>query len=445
MLRKLSFHKKSLVVFGLGCLALLLAALGTVAESRGQAGHKHETTDPAPKKKLSPSDADYRFEPDEKRLSLRGTSAYKMFKEQEGIPNYGGWFVDVYKLELAPWKRMGPGITGAYVDLEGAGALVNAFLLEIPAGGKTVSTHHLFEEQILFLSGEGETHIWQSDPSKKVIVPWKEGTLFSPPLNARHQHFNKGTEPARLVTVTDLPLKIDIFRNPDFIFNAEYDFTDRYAGQSDYFDPENSQDFAPMPGSHSMSIVNLVRNAWTWRLFHAGQGYKDIDRHFMLSANTMTGHIEQFPQGTYERAHRHGPSSTIVLLNGTGYSLMWDTKHGYTPWRDGKSDQVQRVDWYQGIMVIPPIQWFHQHFNNGAEPARFIKLGGSPGHELYPMTGNVLEGGIRYTILFRNEDSHVRSLFVEELAKHDATIKMPPRGELIEMERASGDGPLTVP
>ena len=200
-----------------------------------------------------------------------------------------------------------------------------------------------------------------------------------------------------------------------------------------------------MAGSHSLSIVNLVRNAWTWRLFHAGQGYKDIDRHFMLSANTMTGHIEQFPQGTYERAHRHGPSSTIVLLNGTGYSLMWDTKHGYTPWRDGKSDQIQRVDWYKGIMVIPPIQWFHQHFNNGAEPARFIKLGGSPGHELYPMTGNVLEGGIRYTILFRNEDSHVRSLFVEELAKHDATIKMPPRGELIEMERASGDGPLTVP
>ena len=177
MLRNLSFHKKSLMVFGLGWLVLLLAAPMTATEGE---------------KKLSPSDADYRFEPDEKRLSLRGTSAYKMFKEQEGIPNYGGWFVDVYKLELAPWKRMGPGITGAYVDLEGAGALVNAFLLEIPAGGKTVSTHHLFEEQILFLSGEGETHIWQSDPSKKVIVPWKEGTLFSPPLNARHQTLQQG-------------------------------------------------------------------------------------------------------------------------------------------------------------------------------------------------------------------------------------------------------------
>ena len=60
MLRKLSFHKKSLVVLGLGCLALLLAAPMTAAEGE---------------KKLSPADADYRFEPDEKRLSLRGTSA----------------------------------------------------------------------------------------------------------------------------------------------------------------------------------------------------------------------------------------------------------------------------------------------------------------------------------------------------------------------------------
>lgn len=73
--QKIKFHKKSLVLCGLCCLALLLAAPMTAAES---------------KKKPSPADADYRFEPDEKRLSLRGTGAYKKFKEHEGRPNYTG-------------------------------------------------------------------------------------------------------------------------------------------------------------------------------------------------------------------------------------------------------------------------------------------------------------------------------------------------------------------
>ena len=389
--------------------------------------------------------ADYPFRPDHERLGLRGESSYTKFQEQEGIPVYTGFSIDVYQVELKPWKRQGSGILGAYIDLDGAGSLVNAFCLEIPPGGETKPTRHLFEEQLLILSGAGETHIWQSDPSKKIVVPWREGTVFAPPLNTWHQHFNKGQESARMVAVTDLPLKIDLFRNVDFIFDTNFDFTDRYSGQANYFDPENSRDYAPMARSHSLSIVNLVRDAWTWRLFHAGQGYGDIDRHFVLSDNTMTGHIEQFPVGTYERAHRHGPSSTIVLLSGTGYSLMWPTSLGLTPWEDGNDDQIKRVDWKKGIMVIPPIQWFHQHFNNGSEPARFIKLGGSPGNELYPMTTQVLEGGVRLTILFRNEDFYVRDLFEKELAKHGDKIQMPPREELIDMERKSGDGPLTVP
>ena len=394
---------------------------------------------------LSPADQDFPFRPDHERYDRHEKSAYIQFQEDEGIPVYPGFAVDVYDIALKPWMRHGPGISGAYVNLDGAGSLVDAIVMEIPAGTQTKATRHMFEEQILFLYGEGETHIWQSDPAQKVVVPWREGTLFSPPLNAWHQHINKGSQKARMVAVTDLPLKLDLFRSRDFMFNTSFDFTDRYAGEADYFDPERSIDFPPNNRSHSMSIVNLVRNAWTWRLFHAGQGYHDVDRHFLLSDNTMTGHIEQFPVGTYERAHRHGPSSTIVLLGGTGYSLMWPSSLGTSPWSEGKGDQVKRVDWKRGIMVIPPVQWFHQHFNNGTEPARFIKLGGSPGNQFYPMTGKILEGGERYTILYRMEDTLVRGLYEKELAKWDAKIKMPPMAELMEMEKKNGHGPLTLP
>jgi hypothetical protein len=346
---------------------------------------------------------------------------------------------------LGSWKRAGSGIRGAYINLDGAGDIVDAFVMEIPVGGKTNPVRHLFEEQILFLAGEGETHIWQKDPQKAVVIPWREGTVFSPPLNANYQHVNKGSQVARLAAVTDLPLKLDLFRNTDFIFDTNFDFTDRYAGQPNYFDPENSKDYGPMKGSHSLSIVNVIRNAWTWRLFHAGQGFKDVDRHFVLSANTMTGHVEQFPSGTYERAHRHGPSSTIVLLTGTGYSLMWPTSLGETPWKNGKGNEVKRVNWKRGTMVVPPIQWYHQHFNNGKDPARFIKLGGSPGNELFPITTDVLEGGERYTILWRDEDAYVRELFKKELVEHGYELTMPSVEELTRIEKQAGDTSLNVP
>jgi len=383
-------------------------------------------------------DADFRFRPDTERKTLRATkSSYRHWQDQEGVPVYTGSAQNLYKIALKPWKRLGPGVTGAYVDLEGAGALVNAVVWEIAPGAQTKPERHLFEEQLLVLTGEaGEAQIWQSDPAKKVSIPFKRGTVFSPPLNTNHLFINKGKTPARFVAVTDLPLKIDQFRNPDFIYNDNYNFTDRYNGQADYFDPENSKDYSNT-GAHAMSVVNLIRDAWGWRLFHAGQGYGDIDRHFILSDNTMTGHIEGWPVGAYERAHKHGPSSTIVHLGGHGYTLLWPNNLGTTkPWQDGKGDKVEKVDWEEGTILIPNIQVYHQHFATGPEHAKFIKLGSSPGNTKYDITTDVLYGGERHMILFKDEDPYVRTLFEKELAKTGKKIIMPPIEELIKMEAA---------
>ncbi len=393
-------------------------------------------------------DEDFRFRPDHERQALVKKSSYLQFLDQEGIPVYTGWAVDdLYAAKLKPWKRQGPGVMGAYVYLDGTGGVVDAFCMEIAPKAQTKPERHLFEEQILILKGEGETHIWQKNPAKKIVIPWRKGVAFSPPLNTWHQHINKGTEPVRLVAVTDLPIKIDLFRNVSFIFNNNFDFVDRFAGQADYFDPENSKDYptSMARGEHSLSVVNLIRNAWTYRLFLAGQGVGDIDRHFVMSDNTMGGHVEQFPIGTYERGHRHGPGSTIILLAGTGYSLMWPPSLGTTPWKDGKGDKVVRVDWKGGTILVPPTQWFHQHFNSGKDPARFIKLGGIPGNDVYRLSTRQLAGGENFMILFRDEDPYVRSQFEKELARHGAEIEMPPMNELIELERHGGEKVLEIP
>src|SRR5205823_6461679 len=76
-------------------------------------------------------------------------------------------------------------------------------------------------------------------------------------------------------------------------------------------------------GHHTHSLVNFVPNIWKTRLYPAGQGVDDDDNHLAMARNTMACHVEQFPTGTYERAHRHGPGSTIILLDGSGFSMMW--------------------------------------------------------------------------------------------------------------------------
>jgi quercetin dioxygenase-like cupin family protein len=383
------------------------------------------------------ADDDFRFRPDHEREALGGQSAYRKFQQQEGIPVHQGFAINVYTVKIGPWKRMGQGVSGAYVDLDGAGGIVNLTVTEIAPGAQTRPEKHLFEEQVIIVRGEGEFHLWQTDPAKKVVVPWRRGSLFAPPLNTWHQFINKGKEPVRMAAVTDLPLKLDIFRNPDFVFNNNYNFTDRYNGQPDYFDPEKSIDYSPKT-AHSLSIVNLVRDAWTWRLFHAGQGYGDIDRHFLLSDNSMTGHIEAWPVGAYQRAHRHGPGASIVHMGGPGYTLLWPMSLGTTPWKDGRGAKVVREDWKEGTFLIPPINWYHQHFAIGPANAKFIMLGSGPSNEKYRITTRVLRGeDVGHMILFKDEDPYVRQLFEKEVAKSGAKVLMPPVKELIVMERDS--------
>ena len=96
---------------------------------------------------------------------------------------------------------------------------------------------------------------------------------------------------------------------------------------------------------------------------------------------------------------------------------------------------MELVPWGPGVLFVPPAQWYHQHFNNGKDPARFIRLGGPPGNEKYPVTAEGLTTGTNTMILFRDEDPYVRDLFEKELAAKGAKIAMPSREELSKLEQ----------
>src|SRR5258708_33599537 len=135
------------------------------------------------------------------RLVFTGPSPYRQFLKKEGIPVYEGGFIDDNKLELKPWKRVGA--LGAYIFLEGTAGTVDAWVCEIPPGSQTNAERHIFEEQVLVLSGKGRTQVWQRDPSDMITVEWEKGAVFPSPLNAWHRHINTGKDPVRMVAITN--------------------------------------------------------------------------------------------------------------------------------------------------------------------------------------------------------------------------------------------------
>src|SRR5262249_13985959 len=164
---------------------------------------------------------------------------YEQWMESEGIPVHHGYhIVDVRVAEVKPWARMET--KAALIDLEGAEATDGAYIFEIAQGTITKPVRFMFEESIFVLDGEGETTVWHENRPKQTFK-WQKNTLFSPPLNTWRVHKSTGREAARLISVTDLPVTMDLYHNADFIFNNDFVFRDRYNNQPDYFTTNESK------------------------------------------------------------------------------------------------------------------------------------------------------------------------------------------------------------
>jgi oxalate decarboxylase/phosphoglucose isomerase-like protein (cupin superfamily) len=131
----------------------------------------------------------------------------------------------------------------------------------------------------------------------------------------------------------------------------------------------------------------------------------------------MTAHISQVPVGTYKKAHRHGPGAHVIVVEGSGYSLMWP-----------EGSDLRRFDWEVGSLVVPPDMWFHQHFNTGPEPAKYLALRwNSRKYRVFKkqeVDKDVADGGSQ--IETKDEDPRVRQIFEEELAKHGVESRLDP-------------------
>jgi oxalate decarboxylase/phosphoglucose isomerase-like protein (cupin superfamily) len=281
---------------------------------------------------------------------------------------------------------------------------------------------HLFEKNIYVLEGRGATLVGE-DPNSRTSFEWKRGSVFSVPINTWHQHMNgSGTEPARFVAVTTAPLIMNYFHNDDFIFNNPFIFEDRVSPQKN-FTGEGTL-FTGNSGRVNVWETNFIPDIETFTTFswkERGAGGASVM--FELADNTQAAHVSQFPVGTYKKAHRHGPGAHVIIISGVGYSLLW-------PMGGRIPEDVERVDWHVGSMVVPPTNWFHQHFNGGTEPARYLALRwGSQKHGF--SLGSASEGEADVSVKlggaqieYEDEEEFIHDTFAETLSKAGGESKM---------------------
>ncbi len=140
---------------------------------------------------------------------------------------------------------------------------------------------------------------------------------------------------------------------------------------------------------------------------------------FELAESTMGAHISEFQVGMYKKAHRHGPGAHVLILSGEGYSTMWP---------EGK--EMMRINWKPGSILVPPEGWFHQHFNSGNRPARYLAL--KMLSRRYKLTPGKIKSDVPlnqggWQIEYEDEDPEIRRVFEEECARSGTTVIMPNR------------------
>jgi hypothetical protein len=135
-----------------------------------------------------------------------------------------------------------------------------------------------------------------------------------------------------------------------------------------------------------------------------------------MAKGSMNSHISQFPVGTYKKGHRHGPGAHVIILSGSGYSLMWP-----------EGEEPQRFEWQVGSLIIPPNMWFHQHFNTSSDPARYLAFK----HETVSLRNaqGVPKAWISRRIGgdqidYADERPEVRDMFAKSLAQAAITPRM---------------------
>jgi oxalate decarboxylase/phosphoglucose isomerase-like protein (cupin superfamily) len=344
---------------------------------------------------------------------------HDVWMDSLGLPVHQGYYVpDLKAVELARWEERG--CDAAFIQLEGQQGITETRVSEVPAREVLPPVRLAFDEVVYVVQGRGATTVWRAGGEKKSFE-WSENSMFLLPRHHFHQFSNtSGSRPARLLHYNYFPLLLSASPEPEAFITTNRD---------DLGSPANVVDLEQLYAEPALKQIATEDVSWKRRgSVWVGSFFPDMSAWDKLTETRNRGaggrsvamefpgseiscHMSMFPPQTYKKAHRHGPGRAIVIPAGEGYSVMWE---------EGKDKVI--APWKPGSLITPPNKWFHQHFNVGRSPARYLAF-----HPPLQFDGHAekVEDRARDQIEYVDEDAAVRSMFEGELAKRGLKSVIP--------------------
>jgi mannose-6-phosphate isomerase-like protein (cupin superfamily) len=342
------------------------------------------------------------------------TSAYAQWVESLGVPVHEGYYVEDLKTVPVGWWEERRCNT-AFLKLAGQEGVSEVRITEIPPGESTTPWRMAVDELVYALDGRGLTTVWGEGKAKKVFE-WQKHSLFLIPRNHHAQIANtQGEKPARLLHYNSLPLAMTLIPDAEFFFkNFNFDPDVMYgeAGGGFYSEAKlvrQAGDSERRSFWHGNFFPDM--RAWDKLIPFKGRGAGGHVVWVRFPRSPLWNHMSVFPSKTYKKAHRHGPGTLVVIVAGEGYSFMWP---------EGK--EKVHIPWREESCFVPPNRWFHQHFNLGGAPARYLAFHAPKGAA---STSERIEDRARDQIDYAEEDPIVRETFEGELEKRGLASVMP--------------------
>ena len=355
---------------------------------------------------------------------------YDQWMESIGVPIHRGHYVsDLRTVEVGWWEERQ--CNAAFLQLVGMEGVSEGRITEIPPGKILPPLKTAIGETVYVLDGSGLASIWAGE-GPKTSFEWGPHAMFHVPRYAHVQLANaRGDKPARLLHYNYMPMAMTVVPDPDFFFNNPYEDPSLLYGQGDDLysqaravlgaGAEDSaaeaegavRDDSLLAASHGGAwwIGNFFPDMAAWDKLspYRGRGAGGFSVKIKFPGSNMGASMSVFDASMYKKAHLHGPGRVIVIPRGEGYSVLWEP---------GKEAVI--CPWGEAAVFTPPGGWYHQHFNLGTEPARYLKFGFLPQFE---GSDAVAEG--RAQIEYPDEEPWIREHFKEELAKRGRESLMP--------------------
>lgn len=350
------------------------------------------------------------------------TYKYDLWMEEQKIPIHKGFYVEDVRTVPVEWWEAGK-CKAAFIQLAGQEGISEARITEIGQGESLPASKFSIDQIVYVASGHGLTTVWAEDKPRRTFE-WGPRSLFLIPGGTSYQFSNaRGDETVRLLHYDYLPLAMSVIDDPDFYFNNPGSIRSNFEGQEDFYseateapvDEHQQRDQAhagaPERGAYWYGNFFPDMAAWDKLAVYRRRGGGGHTVRVAFPNSQLRAHMSVFPARTYKKGHRHGPGRVIIIPGGEGYSIMWE---------EGKDKVV--VPWHEASLFVPPDRWFHQHFNTGGIPGRYLAM--HPADQFAGFSEQVSDRD-RDQIEYPDEDPFVRQRFEDELGKKGLTSLMP--------------------